>query len=746
VTLDDPQTSKQRTLLQALALVLITFVIYLPCLHGGKILDDDMMLNPLVQSPAGLPYIWFKSLTPDYFPLTFTSLWVEFRFFGENLFGYHITNIALHAISAVLLWRLLRALKVPGAWLAALLFAVHPVNVESVAWVSQRKNALTMPFFLATTWCYVIARTQGWRFYALSLFCFVLSLLSKTAVVPMPFVLLLCDWWLEKRITGRDINRVAPFFALSVIFGLITLWFQSHRVIGTEVVQTASWPARFAIAGCALWFYIYKAFLPLHLVFVYPRWEISATQVLSWLPSVAFVGLAVVVWRNRQRWPGALLALGYFVLMLLPVLGFVNIYYLKYSLVADHWQYFAIVGPIAFAAAVFVSIARATVVRGVSTVLIAALAFLSWKQSHLYSSAELIWHDTMERNPTCWLAYNSYGLELMQRAFRSAPPDKPLLESAIENYHESLRLNPDNVEARINTGSALIALGRVEDGKKEFRIAQQTNPKDALAFYNLGFILHQEHKLGEAEVEYRKAIKIWPQYTLAHLSLGRALHQQGKFAEAEQAFSKAASFLPVSVAPHRDLAGALEAQGKFADAAAEYRKVIELQPADAFAHYLLGNVLVKLNQLDAACDEFANALAIEPKFAEAHYQLAVQLAMRGNIQGALDHYHETLRLNPNWLAALNNAAWLLATAKDATARSGKDAIMLAERAVMLSKTNQPDFLDTLSAAYAESGRFDEAVKTANQAIHLASAAGQNVVSTNIAAHRQLYRAKQPVRE
>ena len=724
----------------------MTFVIYLPCLHGGKIMDDEMMLNPLVQSPAGLPSIWFKSMTPDYFPLTFSSLWLEYRFFGDNLFAYHMTNVALHAISAILLWQLLRALKVPGAWLAALLFVVHPVNVESVAWVSQRKNTLAMPFFLLTIWFYITAREKDRTFYALSLVCFALALLSKTAVVPLPLVLLLLDWLKDKRITGNHVKRALPFFALSAVAGLITLWFQAHRVIGTDVVQNASWPARFAIAGCALWFYLYKAFLPINLVFVYPRWEISATAIVNWLPLVAFVTFAFVIWKRRERWPGALVALSYFVLMLLPVLGFLNIYYLKYSLVADHWQYFAMIGPIAFAAAAVVSMVRPTVVNGVSIALIGTLAFLSWKQSHLYSSAELIWHDTIERNPKCWLAHNSYGLELMQRAIRNAPPDKALLETAINHYHESWRLNPDNVEARINAGSALIALGRVEDGKHEFRKAQQTNPNDALAFYNRGSILHQEHKLAEAEAEYRKAVKRWPQYALAYLWLGRALEQQGKLAEAEEAFSKTISLLPVSVGAHRDLAGVLDLQGKSSQAMLEYRKVLELEPSDAMSHYRLGNVLLKLNQREAACDEYARALAIEPKISEAHYQLAVQLSLRGDVHGALNHYHEALRQNPNWTVALNNAAWLLATAQDPTARSGKDAVMLAERAVMLTKTNDPDPLDTLSAALAETGRFDDAVKTADQALQIATAKGMALAATNIQQHRQLYLTKQPVRE
>ncbi len=750
-----------RIFLQALALVAITFLIYLPSLHGGKILDDEIMFNALVQSPAGLFYIWCKAMTPDYFPLTFSSLWLEYRFWGDNMFGYHVTNVLLHAISAILLWRVLRALKVPGAWLAAMLFAVHPVNVESVAWISQRKNALAMPFFLATILFYLKskARNGNIKYYMLSLVSFALALLSKTAVVPLPFVLLLVDWWqgrTREHVSGegpagasayrQHLVRIGPYFALSFIFGLITLWFQKHRVIGIEEVQTSSMAARLATAGWGLWFYIYKTFIPFNLVFVYPRWDIAPDHILTWLPLVAFMVVAVAIWRWRERLRGVVLAFGYFVLMLLPVLGFVSIYYQKYSLVADHWQYFAIIGPIALASAALVSIARVqAVINCIAIAVIGGFAFLAWQQSHLYQSAEIIWRDTIARNPTCWLAHNSYGLEVMQRAMRSSPSDKPLLEEAIEHYKESLRLRPDNVEARVNTGSALIALGRVDEGKAEFKQAQQT-PNDALGYYNLGFILHQEHMFAEAEAEYRKAIKVWPQYTLAYLWLGRVLAQESKFAEAEEAYSQAMKFLPVSVPAHRELAHVLESQNKFPRAEAEYRSALELEPKDPAVHYHLANMLLKLNKANEAAVHYSKAIELQPNYAEPHYQLAVYLSSRGQVREALAHYQQAVRLKSNWITALNNAAWLLATAKDDSVRSGVDAVALASRAVMLTQTNSADALDTLSAAYAETGRFDEAVKTAEQGIRIADAAGAKEVQAGIQQHRQLYLAKKPVRD
>jgi protein O-mannosyl-transferase len=749
--LAEHETNSQRTaqtLLKALALVAITFVIYLPCLHGGKIFDDEIMLNPLVQSPAGLPYIWFKAMTTDYFPLTFTSLWLDYRVWGDDMFGYHFTNVLLHAISAILVWRVLRRLEMPGAWVAAMLFAVHPVNVESVAWVSQRKNALAMPFFLATILFYLKAKAANWntKYYLLSIASFALALLAKTAVVPLPFVLLLCDWWQEKKFAfgRRQVMRVLPYFALSIALGVVTIWFQKHRVIGNDVVQTSSFAERFIIAGCALWFYLYKAFWPLNLLFIYPRWEISATQALLWIPLGAFVAMAIPVWVWRERLRGVVFALGYFVLMLLPVLGFLSIFYQKYSLVADHWQYFAIIGPIALVVALGSKLRAARI--PVVVMVVAACAVLSWKQSHLYESGEIVWRDTIEKNPKCWVAHNDYGLELMRRAAQTSPPDKKLLDEAIDHYKESLRLRPDNVEAAVNMGSALIASGRVDDAKAMFKKAQQDFPNDALAFYNLGFILHQEHKLAEAEAEYRKAIKVWPQYTVAYLWLGRVLEQQSKHAEAESIYTEAERLVPVSLAVHRELASVLEAEGKLEPATREFETAIKLGSADPVVHYRLGNIFLKLKKDDEAVAQFEKVLELKPDFTEAHYQLAVYLAAHGKAREALAHYRDAVQQKPDWVPALNNAAWLLSTSKDDGARDGTIALSLASRAVMLTKTNDANALDTLAAALAESGRFDEAIATADLAAKAAASAKLSRVEAAIQQRRQAYMQKRPVRD
>jgi hypothetical protein len=312
---------------------------YLPVRHAGFIWDDNVILlnNPLILRADGWYQAWFNRAAQDFVPVTITSFWLEWRLWGASPLGYHLDNVLLHVCNALLLWRILLHLKIPGAWLAAALFAVHPVNVESVACIAQRKNTLTMLLFLATVQFYLTFEDSGRRrWFWLAAGMFLLALMGKTAVVPLPFVLLGLAWWRRGQIDGKDVRPSMVFFALAAAGSLMAVWIQRGAAIGT-VVRVDSFWGRLAGAGWALWFYLGKALLPLRLSFVYPRWEIPAGNPLSYVPLILWVMGLWVCWRYRKGWgKGAFFALGYFSVMLLPVLGFVNISFMRYSLVSHH--------------------------------------------------------------------------------------------------------------------------------------------------------------------------------------------------------------------------------------------------------------------------------------------------------------------------------------------------------------------------------------------------------------------------
>ena len=337
-----------------LLIIGVVAVVYIPAMKAGFVWDDDSMLTQnVVLKPDGLHRSWFTTDQPNYWPITWTSYWIENKLWGLDPAGYHLTNILIHALCALLIWRILKRLKIPWPLPAALVFAVHPVAVESVAWISQRKTILSMLFFLIALLSYLKFEDSRSRpLHGWALASFVLALLSKGSVVGLPVVLLLCAWWRRGRIQRRDIIRSLPFFAASAVMSAVEIWFQIHQSIGADVVRADGLLARAAGAGTAVWFYILKTLWPARLIFVYPRWHIDPAHVLVWIPDLALVALAALGWRFRSSWgKPVLFALGYCLAMLLPILGFINVYFMRYSLVADHYQYVSLVAAIALAAA-----------------------------------------------------------------------------------------------------------------------------------------------------------------------------------------------------------------------------------------------------------------------------------------------------------------------------------------------------------------------------------------------------------
>jgi len=608
-------------------IILLTLVAYIPALRSGFVWDDDNLVvdNHLIKASDGLYRFWCTTQPMDYWPLTSTTWWLEWRVWGKNPLGYHLVNVILHALTAVLWWRVLARLKIPAAWLIAAVFAVHPVNVESVAWIAERKNVLSMFLYsLTLLWYLRFEDTSRGRWYWLAVGTFTLALLSKASVVPLPVVLLLCAWWRRGKVDRADLMRLLPFFVLSVAAGLVTVWFQSRNVMAQEILHR-SLAARVAGAGWACWFYLWKALLPAHLMTIYPQWRIDTSSPLAWLPGLVALGCLRIFWRYRQGWGRPVLfASGYFLVMLFPVLGVINMSYLAVSPVADRFLYFSLIGVIALVVAAGVRMYRAgrAAIRGMiqiaAAVVVVLLASLTWCQSQIYKDSEALWTVALERNPGAWVAHNGLGVAFQQRDPREA----------ISHFELALRLKPDYAEAHNNLGNTLLELGDVAEAEAHFEQALQLQPNSARVHYNMGGALIRQGKRSEAIVHWERALRIDPDYAEAHNNLAAALLQTGRLPEAVAHFEQALRIDPDYAEAHNNLAAALADTGRLPDAVAHLEQAVRIQPDYVQAHKNLGDVLLSLGEVAKATRQYEQVLRLAPNDLEVQKKLARLRAAR----------------------------------------------------------------------------------------------------------------------
>jgi hypothetical protein len=510
-----------RPWLLALVLVIVTFAVYQPTWHSGFIWDDGLLIteNRMVQARDGLYGIWFTTEAANYYPLTSSFWWLEWRLWGNNPAGYHVVNVLLHMVNVVLIWMVLRRLRVPGAWLAALLYAVHPVNVATVAWISEQKNTLSMLFFtLSILWYLRFDGENKGYWYGLSLTAFLLALLSKAAVVMLPVVLLGCAWWLRGRLRAKDWLRAAPFFALSFLLGLTTVWFECNRDLNGQLTRAGGLFSRLPVAGVAPWFYLYKAVLPLDLCMIYPQWNPGAWGWAGWLPGIVLAGSVALLWWKRCGWGRPLLfGFGYFVVMLFPMLGFFDQGFYEYSMVADHWQYYSIAGVAALAAAGTVALGQRLhrgqqVIGSVAGLVVIVLGALTWQRCLVFRDQETLFRDNLHYNPSAWVAHYNLGV-VLQRAGR--------MEGAAEEFEQALQFKPDLAEAHYNLGLVFAQAGRVPEAIAHWEQALRIKPDYADAHYNLGVALENAGRLAEAIRQYEQTQKIQPDYVAAQKELAR---------------------------------------------------------------------------------------------------------------------------------------------------------------------------------------------------------------------------------
>jgi tetratricopeptide (TPR) repeat protein len=501
----------------ALALVLLTIAVYWPALRGRFLWDDDSwttLILPLLQSGDGLRRIWFEpTALQQYYPLTATTFWFDYHLFGLNPAGYHFGNILLHGLGAGVFHLLLRRLAVPGAWLAAAVFALHPVHVESVAWITERKNVLSALFFVGALLAYVhhafpvstpqpasadpakrqmtndgageqSRSTAYW--VAFALFC--AAMFSKTAAFALPATMLLLCWWQRGRITRRDLADAAPFFAVAVALGLMTAWLEKNH-LGAGGADWAFTPAeRLLMAGRACWFYVGKILWPAPLIFVYPRWNLDAGAFVQWLFPIAAVAAVGALWSLRRRvGRGPLAGVLFFGGSMVPVLGFMNAFFMFHSFVCDHWQYLADLGliPLFTAAAV----RAASRVRGVpartaglliAAVLLPLLAGRTVHQISIYADSETLWRDTLRQNPNAALAWNNLGV-ICRTSGRS--------DEGARCYEQAVRSNPRYREAELNLGNVRLEAGRLEEARALFADVARAMPAYPPPFWQLAHTL-----------------------------------------------------------------------------------------------------------------------------------------------------------------------------------------------------------------------------------------------------------------
>ncbi len=733
----------RRDWFRALLLLALVFIAYTQVFRAGFIWDDESHLtqNACVVGPLGLKEIW-TTTQAVYYPLVLTTFWALHKFFGLNPLPYHALNVLLHAVSAILLWRVLRLLEVRGAWLGAALWALHPVLVQSVAWVTELKNTQSCLFYLLSILFFLKWEDQGGAvsrptprrigdrrsmIFALSLLFFLLATLSKTSVVMLPFVLALCVWWMQGRNRWRDTVTLAPFALISVVASAWTIWEQRFhaRAVGPDWMQT--FPERLIIAGKAIWFYFGKLMWPQPLIFIYPRWDVDSSKVVAYLPLLAAIAGLVALWFIHAKSGRALFfATAYYVVSLFPVLGFFSVYFFRYSFVSDHFQYLASIGPLALAGAGIATLLgrfcktrtdfashpddvprsgttiasprwRLVLSGGLCGTLLVSLVFLTWRQTAEYRNLFALYTATLQENPDCWMAHYNLGIVLSEQG---------KADQAIDHYRRAVALRPDYAEAHYNLARLLVEHGQLTDAIVHYERAAAIDPADAEAQNNLGVTLFGIGRIDDAIADYQKALEIWPDYAEASCNL----------------------------------ASALIAKGDFDGAIARYKACLAAIPDQEEAQYNLASALLRKGRTDEAIVEYQKVLQMHPESADAHSNLGSAWLTKGRVQDAMAEYTKALQISPENLAAVSNLAWILATSADPTLRNGSEAVRLAKRADFMSSRSDkhPTVLRILAAAYAEAGQFPEAKETAQQALQAANMQGNTTLAAALQGELALY--------
>lgn len=779
----------RRDLAVCVLLVLCTAAVYgqtvghefIPYDDNEYVYENPHVRRGLTWEGAGwaLTTLWAS----NWHPLTWLSHMLDCELFGLQPGTHHLVNVLLHILSSVLLYLVLRHMT-GAVWRSAAvaaLFALHPVHVESVAWVAERKDVLSTLFFMLILWAYAryAARPSVTR-YGMVFGFLTLGLMAKPMLVTVPFVLLLLDYWPLRRFppvekTGPSPIRLlvekVPLLALVAASSLVTFVAQQRggATAPTEVVPLGTRAANAVISYAA---YLGKMLWPRNLAFFYPYRDSLTTA--DWIgPALLLVGLSVWVVRASRRW--RYLPVGWFWYLgtLGPVIGLVQV---GQQSMADRYTYVPLIGLFLMGIWGMADLAarwrhgRTALAGAAGGVLIACMVG-TWFQVGHWQNGIALFGQALRVTQGNALAHNNLGIALAERGrkeeaiaeYREALRIQPTLYTAhgnlgnalleqgrrdegIRHLEEALRINPASAKAHNNLANELVARGETQQAIKHYEEALQIRPEQAATHSNLGNALMAEGRKEEAIEHYREALRIDPEFVLAHNNLGLAIARQGRGDEAIALIREALRLDPGYADGHYNLGALLAGQGRLEEAIYHYREAVRINPMYAGAHYELGAIAVRQGKQTEAVTRFRSALAADSEHPEAHRSLALALADQGRHEEAVAHYLEAIRLRPDDPGAYNNLAWIRATHPDPELRNGAEAVRLAERACALWKDREPNLLETLAAAYAEAGRFPEAVATLEEAITLVTPAGAEDLLPALEKQLQGYGADIPYRE
>lgn len=640
------------------ALILTTAVIcaYGLAIKGGFVWDDDahVYANPVIIGPLGLREIW-TTTAANYFPLVLTNFWVQHALWGLNSAGYHAVTLAFHLCAVVLLWRILLRLQVPGALFAALWWGIHPVQVESVAWVSELKNTQSAVFFLlsiaffdrwvtatheAPTPGHLKDSTRSNRsalWYGLAFVTATFAILSKSSTVMLPCALGLVWWWRIRVLPfQKALLALSPFFALSALASGWTVWEQQFHsgAIGSNWNQSLA--DRAIIAGNAVWFYLGKLVWPSRLAFIYPRWAPDSTSALAYLPLILGVAAGIWAFWRRRTAPSTWVAIAYFGVLLFPVLGLFNVYFFRYSFVGDHFQYLASIGPIVYIVSGATIVLRRYVICA-GAVLAGAVGMLTLLHCADFRSPETLWRATIRSNPRASMAWVHLGI------IRSNERE---YAEAMRYFNHALAIDKNNAEAYNNIGCEYLRRGEIAPAISALKRAIELNPESADGHNNLGFALRENRQVGEAVREYGQAIRLNPDYVDAQNNLGIALVELGQAADAIHHYKAAIALKPREPYLHHNLANAYFSLGRAEDAVREFEAAQALGGSDAELLDDLGRALSAVGRSDEAIHELEAAIRSNPRLGSAYDHLGLCYIATGQLAAASAEFQRAVACEP----------------------------------------------------------------------------------------------------